>query len=124
MTLSSIVVTLAPPATRASARAAYAAVAVVAGSVAIALLAQMSIRLPFTPIPITGQTLGVLVVGAALGPGLGALTLARYLLEAGLHPFIVGDTFKLLIAAGLLAFAWRTVRRLRSPTATDDLAPH
>jgi len=33
----------------------------------IGLLAQISIHLPFTPVPITGQTLGVLLAGAALG---------------------------------------------------------
>jgi biotin transport system substrate-specific component len=33
----------------------------------IGLLAQISIHLSFTPVPITGQTLGVLLAGAALG---------------------------------------------------------
>lgn len=33
----------------------------------IGLLAQISIHLPATPVPITGQTLGVLLAGAALG---------------------------------------------------------
>ncbi len=33
----------------------------------VGLLAQISIHLPFTPVPITGQTLGVLLAGAALG---------------------------------------------------------
>jgi biotin transport system substrate-specific component len=84
MTLSSLVSTLAPPPTRATARATYAGACVLAGSLAIAALAQVSIRLPFTPVPITGQTLGVLVVGAAFGPGLGALTLALYLLEGAI----------------------------------------
>jgi biotin transport system substrate-specific component len=79
--LSSLVLTLAPPSTRHTARATYTAVCVFAGSLAVAVLAQVSIRLPFTPVPITGQTLGVLVVGAAFGPGLGALTLGAYLLE-------------------------------------------
>jgi biotin transport system substrate-specific component len=51
------------------------------GSLFIAALAQVSIRLPFTPVPITGQTLGVLVVGTAFGWLLGGLTLALYLGE-------------------------------------------
>jgi biotin transport system substrate-specific component len=61
---------------------------VVAGSLAIALLAQVSIRLPFTPVPITGQTLGVLLVGGAFGWSRAGLTLLLYLAEiaAGL-PF-------------------------------------
>jgi biotin transport system substrate-specific component len=33
----------------------------------IGLLAQISIQLSFTPVPITGQTLGVLLAGTALG---------------------------------------------------------
>ena len=40
----------------------------VVGAVLIAGLAQFSFHLPFTPVPITGQTLGVLLVGAAYGP--------------------------------------------------------
>jgi biotin transport system substrate-specific component len=32
-------------------------------------------------------------------------------LELGLAPFVVGDTLKLLAAAGLLPLAWRIVRR-------------
>ena len=41
------------------------------GSWLVALLAQIEIPLPFTPVPITGQTLGVLLVGASFGTGLG-----------------------------------------------------
>jgi biotin transport system substrate-specific component len=37
-----------------------------------ALAAQWEIHLPFTPVPITGQTFAVLLTGAALGPALGA----------------------------------------------------
>ena len=54
---------------------------VIGGSLFIAALAQVSIRLPFTPVPITGQTLGVLLVGTAFGWLLGGLTLALYLGE-------------------------------------------
>ena len=45
----------------------------------------------FTPVPVTGQTLGVLLVGAALGARRGAAALALYLMEgaAGL-PFFAG----------------------------------
>ena len=41
------------------------ALLVIAGSILIALTAQVSIPLPFTPVPVTGQTFGVLVVGMA-----------------------------------------------------------
>lgn len=42
-------------------------------------LAQVSIKLPFTPVPITGQTLGVLLIGASMAPALGMGTIALYL---------------------------------------------
>jgi biotin transport system substrate-specific component len=32
-------------------------------------------------------------------------------LEKGLAPYVVGDTLKLLAAAGLLPLAWRVVRK-------------
>jgi biotin transport system substrate-specific component len=169
----------------------------------IAGLALISFHLPFTPVPITGQTLGVLLIGVAYGPGLGVATLLVYLawavvgapvlapsadgshvtgldvlrltsvtggylwgfvlaaatvgwlsrrgwdrsfrssigamllgsiviylvgvpwlmaaldvpleqgLELGLYPFVIGDTLKLLAAAGLLPAAWGLFRRLR-----------
>lgn len=50
---------------------------VVVGSLLIALLAQMEI--PLQPVPITGQTFGVLLVGALLGSRLGAVTVLTYL---------------------------------------------
>jgi biotin transport system substrate-specific component len=185
----------------------FDAVLVAGGSLVIAGLAQLSIRLPFTPVPITGQTLGVLLVGTAYGWLRGGLTLALYLaeiavglpfaaegeagldrltlatpsggylwgfltasllmgwlanrgwdrnlrssisvmllgsvviyllglpwlqasptfeaflghpptlentLQAGLYPFVVGDTLKLLLAAGLLPAAWRLARGPRA----------
>ena len=62
-----------------------------AGSWLVAGLAQVQIRLPFTPVPVTGQTLGVLLVGAALGPGLGAVSLTLYLAQGALGlPFFAG----------------------------------
>lgn len=45
------------------------------------MLAQVSLRLPFTPVPITGQTLGVLLVGTAYGWSRAAITLSLYLAE-------------------------------------------
>ena len=41
-------------------------------------LAQISIPLGFTPVPITGQTLGVLLAGTALGWRRGAASMALY----------------------------------------------
>lgn len=208
--MSTLALTLAPPRSRAAARAVYQVACAVGGSLLVAGLAQISFRLPFTPVPITGQTLGVLLVGAAYGPALGAATLVLYLvwgliglpvfapkadgshetgiqvlratsatggyligfvaaagltgwlsrrgwdrsirssigvmllgsiaiyavgvpwlyhalppaiggdpvtldtaLSFGLYPFIIGDTAKLLVAAGLLPVAWRLLERLR-----------
>lgn len=78
--MSTIALTLAPPRSRASARIAFEVGCAFVGSALIAGLAQLSFHLPFTPVPVTGQTLGVLLVGAAYGPGLGAATLGLYLL--------------------------------------------
>lgn len=178
------------------ARIAYRAALVVGGSLLIAALAQVVVRLPFTPVPISGQTLGVLLVGTAFGWLLGGLTLLLYLVEIaiglpfaaegkgglevltlatasggyiwgflaaailmgwlanrgwdrsirssisvmllghiviyafgiswlmasidvgledglilGLAPFVIGDTIKLMLAAGALPLAWRLVGR-------------
>lgn len=178
------------------ARLAYDAALVVGGSLFIAGLAQISVALPFTPVPLSGQTLGVLLVGTAYGWRLGGATLLLYVgqiaaglpfaaegeggleiltlatasggyiwgflvaavlmgwlanrgwdrdlrssisvmllghiviyvfgiswlmrsvgvglqdaLVMGLAPFVVGDTIKLLLAAGALPLAWRLVGR-------------
>ncbi len=53
---------------------------VVAFSLLVTLLAQIAIKLPFTVVPITGQTLGVLLAGGALGANRGAASLALYAL--------------------------------------------
>jgi len=218
--VSTLALTLAPPRSRTGARIAYQVGCAVVGSALVAGLAQLSFRLPFTPVPVTGQTLGVLLVGAAYGPALGAATLGLYLiwglvglpvfapnadgshaaglevlrtasltggylwgfvvaaglvgwlsrrgwdrsvrssigamllgsiaiyaigvpwlyhalpptiagepvtmqtaLAYGLYPFIIGDTLKLLAAAGLLPLAWRVLERLR-PDAEDPVRPH
>jgi biotin transport system substrate-specific component len=88
---------------------------VVGGSLVVALSAQLVVRLPFTPVPVTGQTLGVLLVGAALGARRGAAALALYLMEgaAGLPFFaggmagaayLLGPTGGYLVAFPLAAF--------------------
>ena len=199
--MSTLVLTLAPARSRTTARVAFQVACAVVGSFLVAGLAQISVHLGFTPVPITGQTLGVLLIGAAYGPALGAATLGLYLVWAvvglpvlapvagvhdtglhvltpsfatggylwgfvlasglvgwlsrqgwdrsmrtsisamflgsivlyavglpwlhhflrgtwqdtlalGLYPFVIGDTLKLLAAAGLLPEAWRLLRRL------------
>ncbi|HEX9386858.1 MAG TPA: biotin transporter BioY, partial [Anaerolineales bacterium] len=71
------------------------------GAVFVAVLAQIEIPLPFTPVSITGQTFGVLLVGAALGSKRGAASLASYL-ALGLFglPFFAGGAHGLNILIG------------------------
>jgi biotin transport system substrate-specific component len=54
---------------------AYRVLLAFGGSWLVAALTQFQIKLPFTPVPITGQTLGVLLVGASLGAGLGGVSM-------------------------------------------------
>jgi biotin transport system substrate-specific component len=79
----------------------------------VGVLAQISIHLPHTPVPITGQTLGVLLAGSALGWRRAGLSMSLYLVAglAGVPWFAggasgyVGATFGYLlgfVAAGVL----------------------
>ena len=52
---------------------------VLAGTGLVAGAAQISFSLPFTPVPITGQTFAVLLVGASLGTIRGFASLFLYL---------------------------------------------
>ncbi len=96
--MTTLALRLAPSTARRVPRAVFQIACAAVGAALIAGLAQFTIYLPFTPVPITGQTLGVLLVGAAYGPGLGAVTVGLYLAaavvglpvlarnEAGAHP--------------------------------------
>jgi biotin transport system substrate-specific component len=66
--------------------------AIVTASLFVAVCAQIEIHLPFTPIPLSGGTLGVLYAGALLGSRRGAAAVGLYLLEgfAGLPVFSGG----------------------------------
>jgi biotin transport system substrate-specific component len=60
-------------------------VLLVVGAAALtALAAQWEIHLPFTPVPITGQTFAVLLTGAALGMQLGAAGQSLYVVAGAL----------------------------------------
>jgi biotin transport system substrate-specific component len=59
-------------------------------AVITALAAQIRIPLPFTPVPITGQTFAVLLSGAALGSVAGAASQALYLALGMFLPFYAG----------------------------------
>jgi biotin transport system substrate-specific component len=52
---------------------------VLAGTGLVAAAAQVSVSLPFTPVPITGQTFAVVLVGASLGAVRGTASLFLYL---------------------------------------------
>jgi biotin transporter BioY len=54
---------------------------VIAFSLFTGLMAHIAIPLPFTPVPITGQTFAVLLCGAALGARLGIASMLLYITE-------------------------------------------
>ncbi|MCS7253802.1 MAG: biotin transporter BioY [Armatimonadota bacterium] len=49
------------------------------GSISLIVLSQVRIPLPFTPVPITLQTLGVLLIGLSFGSLRGSVTAAVYI---------------------------------------------
>ena len=51
---------------------------IVIGALLVGIFAQVKIHLPFTPVPLTGQTFAVLLVAAALGSKRGAASMAFY----------------------------------------------
>jgi biotin transport system substrate-specific component len=74
---------------------------VVLFSLLTAVTAQFAVRLPFTPVPITGQTFGVLLTGALLGGWRGFAAMLLYVGEglAGLPVFAPGGREALGMAA-------------------------
>jgi biotin transport system substrate-specific component len=69
------------------------AVLVVSFALLTAVLAQWELPLSFTPVPITGQTLGVLLAGGALGLRLGAASQLLYWMLGMIGlPFYSGGT--------------------------------
>lgn len=113
---------LLPAATR-----AQNALLVVGASLLVALCAQVSLPLPFSPVPVTGQTFAVLLLGATLGARRSAAALLLYLAEGtlGLPVFapgglpgvarLVGPTggylFAFPVAAFLLGMAMERLPR-------------
>ena len=61
-----------------------------AGSVLLALSAKL--KVPFHPVPMTMQTMVVLVLGVAYGSRLGAATVALYLLQGAVGLPVFADT--------------------------------
>jgi len=89
---------------------------VIGASLVVALCARVTVPLPFTPVPLTLQNFGVVLVGLLLGSRRGFAALAVYLMEgaAGLPVFspvgpggiaqIIGPTGGFLMAYPLVAF--------------------
>ena len=114
---------------------------VVGLSLLTGLLAQIEIRLPFTPVPLTGQTLAVLLSGAILGSRRGFLSQVLYLSEGALGlPVFAGGGYSVVhllgptggylwsfpLAAGLLGWlvergASRSAWRLAVALLSADL---
>lgn len=86
---------------------------VLGGSLLIAMAAQVSV--PFYPVPMTLQTLAILVVGLSFGARLGAATLMAYLAQGAVGlPVFAGGMSGLAYMAGptagfllgFVAMAW------------------
>jgi biotin transport system substrate-specific component len=79
-----------------------------AGSLFMCACAQISVHLPFSPVPVTGQTLGVLLIGAVLGPRAAGLAMLCYLGEgaAGLPVFAGGTGGPAVLAGATAGYLW------------------
>ena len=92
---------------------------IVGGAGLTAALAQVSFPIPPSPVPVTGQTLAVVLAGAALGARRGAASQLLYLLVGLFLPVYAGGTsgghvvwgssggylFGFILAAGLVGWA-------------------
>lgn len=82
-----------------TANAVMKAALVVFGSVLLAASAQF--KIPLYPVPITGQTLVVLLIGMTYGSRLGGITIAAYLLEGALGlPVFAGGAAGVAVLMG------------------------
>ncbi len=75
---------------------------VIAASLIIAISAQVSVPVPFSPVPMTLQPMAILLVGAVLGSSRGAAAAALYLFEGatGLPVFASGRGGVMWLVAG------------------------
>jgi biotin transport system substrate-specific component len=81
---------------------------VIAGSLFIAASARISLPLPFSPVPVTGQTLAILLVGALYGARGGSLTVMTYLGEGamGLPVFAGGAAGPAQLIGPTAGYLW------------------
>lgn len=89
------------------------AASIILGVGMLSLLAQLKIVLPWTPVPITGQTFGVALLALLWGSRLSFATFASYLglgflgapiFAGGLSGVLIGPTFGYLV--GMLIASW------------------
>ena len=72
---------------------------VVFGSLLLAVSAQF--KIPLYPVPVTGQTLVVLLIGMTYGPRLGGITMAAYLFEGSIGlPVFAGGAAGMAVLFG------------------------
>ncbi len=76
----------------------YDVALIIGGSLLIALCAQVKVLLPFSRVPVTGQTFAVLMIGALFGARRGSLAVLAYIAEgvAGLPVFAMGSGLAVL----------------------------
>lgn len=75
---------------------------ILAGSWLVAVFAQVEI--PLHPVPITGQTFAVLLIGALLGSKRGTATIIAYIAQGGMGlPFFAGGSSGLGVLTGATA---------------------
>jgi len=74
------------------------ALLVVGGSIALTISAH--VKIPFYPVPVTMQTLVVLLIGMSYGPRLGAITIAAYLAQGAMGLPVFASGAGLLYMAG------------------------
>jgi hypothetical protein len=102
------------------------ALQVALGVAFLAVLAQL--RFQLGPVPVTGQTLGVLLIGAGFGASLGLATLLAYLAAGGLGLAVfsggaAGWEVLARPAATCWAFRWPRCWSARWPAAAGTVAP-
>jgi biotin transport system substrate-specific component len=109
---------------------------IAAANLLMVLCARIEIPLPWTPVPITGQTFGVMLVAVLLGARRAAITMALYLLEgaAGLPVFagfgapgaarLIGPTAGYLWSYPIAAFVtgWLTEKSVYGDSASHGPA--
>lgn len=101
---------------RVAGRPAYIALGIVAFVLATAFGAQIAVRLPWTPVPVTFQPLFIVLAGVVLGARAGAIAMAAYVTIGALgapvfsngaagFAWLLGPTGGYLLAAPAAAFA-------------------